>query len=65
MLDKIQSWLALCWSAVIGWIDDLGSSIGVSSLTTILVAFVLISIVLSYTIRPAVGKSDTEVNKKK
>lgn len=58
---KFEQYLSLAWNSVIGWIDDLGTSIGISGLSTIMVVFTLISIVLSYTIRPSVGKSDSEV----
>jgi len=57
-LSKFQTMLSSAFNSVLSWIDSLGLSLGLSSLSTILVALTLISIVLAYTIRPSIGKSD-------
>lgn len=62
--ENFQNWLTNSFNAILSWIDSLGNSIGLTSLSTILVFLTILSIILAYTIRPAVGKSDSAVDNK-
>lgn len=58
MLQNVYEWLSTCWGAILHWFEQLGEPFGIGSLATCILVFTIISIILSYTIRPAVGKSD-------
>lgn len=56
MISNVYSWLNSTWSAFIGWMNQISDGLGFDVLGT-LVAFTLLSIILSYLILPAIGGS--------
>lgn len=57
ILDTLFDMLSQFWSSVSNWFTSISSALGFPVLE-VLVAFTIINIVLAYTVRPAVGRSD-------